>query len=212
VIQELGETLSVVRFDGFFVLVLVFALTKPLTKLSWWFVVPIVLIGLFRIAPLTNKYVATITAVVLGGAIAMLKGPAGMGSGGLLLWPLFGATNQLLAGLAFMVTAFYLWRRNKPVWFVVLPMIFMIVLPGWALVWQLFNPETGWWTEIDPETKSWKKDNLLVAIIGSITLVLQVWMVIEALLIWPKVKGVIEIDLPPLKPSTELESSGGRSC
>ena len=159
--------------------------------------------GSLRIAPLKNMYVATITAVVLGGAIAMLKGPAGMGSGGLLLWPLFGATNQLLAGLAFMVTAFYLWRRNKPVWFVVLPMIFMVVLPGWALVWQLFNSESGWWMS---------QDKLLVAIIGTITLVLQVWMVVEAIIMWPKAKGVLEAAMPPTKPSTELESSGGRSC
>lgn len=159
--------------------------------------------GTLRIAPLKNMYVATITAVVLGAAIAMLKGPAGMGSGGLLLWPLFGATNQLLAGLAFMVTAFYLWRRNKPVWFVILPMIFMIVLPGWALVWQLFNEGSGWW---------WSQDKLLVAIIGSITLALQLWMVVEALIMWPKVKGVIEPAMPLAKPSTELESSGGRSC
>lgn len=174
--------------------------------------------GTLKIAPLKNMYVATITAVVLGGAIAMLKGPAGMGSGGLLLWPLFGATNQLLAGLAFMVTAFYLWRRNKPVWFVVLPMIFMVILPGWALVWQLFTTELievtladgtvttkpiGWW---------WNSDKLLVAIIGTITLILQIWMVIEALIMWPKAKGVIETALPPLKPSTSLESSGGRSC
>ena len=159
--------------------------------------------GSLRIAPLKNMYVATITAVVLGAAIAMLKGPAGMGSGGLLLWPLFGATNQLLAGLAFMVTAFYLWRRNKPIWFVVLPMIFMIVLPGWALVWQLFNPESGWWMI---------EGKLLVAIIGTITLVLQVWMVVEAIIMWPKAKGVIEAALPLAKPSTDLEASGGRSC
>jgi len=162
--------------------------------------------GTLRIAPLKNMYVATITAIVLGGAIAMLKGPAPgstMGSGGLLLWPLFGATNQLLAGLAFMVTAFYLWRRNKPVWFVVLPMIFMVVLPGWALVWQLFNKDTGWW---------FSEDQLLVTIVGSITLLLQLWMVVEALLMWPKAKGVIETAFPPLNPSTELESSGGRSC
>ena len=159
--------------------------------------------GSLGITPLKNMYVATITAVVLGGAIAMLKGPAGMGSGGMLLWPLFGATNQLLAGLAFMVTAFYLWRRNKPIWFVMLPMIFMIVLPGWALVWQLFNPETGWWRS---------QDKLMVAIIGSVTLALQIWMVLEALMMWPKVKGVIEPEMLNDKPSTELESSGGRSC
>jgi carbon starvation protein len=42
---------------------------------------------------------------------------------------------------------------------------------------------------------------------------LQIWMVIEAILIWPKAKGVIEEALPPLtKPATGLNSSGGRSC
>ena len=133
----------------------------------------------------------------------MLKGPTGMGSGGMLLWPLFGATNQLLAGLAFMVTAFYLWRRNKPVWFVILPMIFMIILPGWALAWQLFNVESGWW---------YSEGKLLVAIIGSITLALQLWMVLEALMMWPKAKGVIEPAMSVGKPSRELEASGGRSC
>ena len=164
--------------------------------------------GTLKILPLTNKYLATIVAVVLGGAIAMIPSKpflegGMMGTGGLLLWPLFGATNQLLAGLAFMVTAFYLWRRNKPVWFVVLPTIFMIVLPGWALMWQLFNQDTGWW---------WSADKALVSVVGTITLALQFWMVVEALIMWPKAKGVTEDALPPLKPATELNASGGRSC
>lgn len=157
-----------------------------------------------KIPPLKNIYIATLVAVTLGGMIAMLKGPAGMGSGGLLLWPLFGATNQLLAGLAFMVTTFYLWRRNKPIGFVLIPMIFMIVLPAWALIWQLFNAQSGWW---------WSSDKYLVATIGTITLGLQLWMVVEAMLIWPKAKGILETPLPPLTESdTRLKASGGRSC
>ncbi|MEL7495997.1 MAG: carbon starvation protein A [Planctomycetota bacterium] len=157
-----------------------------------------------HVPPLKNMYVATLVAVVLGGIIAMIPNDKGVsGAGGLLLWPLFGATNQLLAGFAFLVTAFYLWRRNKPVWFVVIPMLIMIVLPGWALVWQLFNPETGWWL----------KQKWLLASIGSITLGLQVWMVVEAILIWPQAKGVLEEALPPMNESTDgLAASGGRSC
>ncbi len=159
-----------------------------------------------RIPPLKNIYVATIVAVTLGGAIAMLPASAGgkAGTGGLLLWPLFGATNQLLAGLAFMVTVFYLWRRNKPIWFVVIPMVIMIIMPAWALCWQLFNSETGWCQDF--------ANHKLLATVGLITLGLQVWMVIEAILAWPKARGVLEESMPPLDPSRKLNASGGRSC
>ncbi len=159
-----------------------------------------------RIPPLKNMYIATILAVVCGGAIAMIpaKPGAAAGTGGLILWPLFGATNQLLAGLAFMVTAFYLWRRNKPIWFAVIPMVLMIIFPFWALSWQLFNGTSGWiWSF---------STNKLLAVIGLLTLVLQVWMVVEAILIWPKARGILEEALPPLPKSDKLAASGGRSC
>ncbi len=161
-----------------------------------------------RLPPLRNMYVATGVAVVLAGAIAMLPGPSGVaGTGGLLLWPLFGATNQLLAGLAFMVTVFYLWRRNKPIWFVAIPMVIMIILPAWALLWQLFNRTNGWCWSLG--------EHKLLATIGLITLGLQFWMVIEAILMWPRAKGILEEALPPLKSagrSKDLQTTGGRSC
>lgn len=159
------------------------------------------------VTPLTNKYAATFVAVALGALIAMIPNANGdIGKGGMLLWPLFGATNQLLAGLAFMVTAFYLWRRGKPVWFIVLPMILMMVMPAWAMLWQLFAWETGWFWSAS--------DNLLLVTIGIVTLCLQLWMAIEAILLWPSVRGVLEEALPPLPPKTKLnpstESSGGQ--
>ena len=49
-----------------------------------------------RIPALTNKYLATSFAVIAALCIALVPGPGGPGTGGLLLWPLFGATNQLL--------------------------------------------------------------------------------------------------------------------
>jgi carbon starvation protein len=155
----------------------------------------------FHISPLQNKYLATGLAVVLAFALAVMRGPQGVpGTGGLYLWPLFGATNQLLAGLAFMVTVFYLWRRNKPIWFALVPMVLMIALPAWALAWQMFNEQTGWLT----------RENYLLLSIGAITMGLQVWMVIEGLLVWRRAKGVLEEALPPLEGQAALE--GGRSC
>lgn len=153
-----------------------------------------------HIPVLTNRYAATGFAVLLGGAVALFAGDA-PGMGGLLLWPLFGATNQLLAGLALMVIAFYLWRRGKPVWFVVLPMVAMTVLPFWALSWQLFSPETGWmyplWKMFRDGEWAWRTSHLWAGI-GLATLALQCWMIIEAFLLWPRAKGVLEDPLPAL--------------
>ena len=158
-----------------------------------------------HIAPLRGKYFATTVAVVTGGAIAMIPGPAGPGSGGLILWPLFGATNQLLAGLAFLVLVFFLLRRNLPIWFAVLPMMLMLIIPGWAMIHQI-------------QHDFWPNRNWLLLGFSSIILILQIWMVVEALVVWPKAKGVLEEALPPLPPRTETPSlaetelAGGRSC
>lgn len=171
------------------------------------------------LTPLTNKYAATGLAVLLGGAVAMIPAPGqSSGTGGLILWPLFGATNQLLAGLAFMVTVFYLWRRNKPIWFAFAPMVVMIIMPAWALLWQLFNANSGWlwplWEMLIREAEwRWVNSHLLFAI-GIAALALQIWMVVEAIVMWPRAKGILEDSLPPLEPRTVMEPStvGGRSC
>ena len=156
-----------------------------------------------RIAPLTNKYTATAVAVVLGAAMATIPAPGKpMGTGGLILWPLFGATNQLLAGLALMVIVFYLWRRNINIWFALIPMVIMLAMPAWALCWQLFNSGTGWALPVlamaaGREAWAWSNTHLLFTI-GLATLGLQVWMVIEGLLLWPRARGVLEETLPAL--------------
>ena len=155
---------------------------------------------------LTNKHAATIFALVIGGLIASLPAPsaeawtlATAGTGGLILWPMFGATNQLLGGLAFLVIGFYLWRRSKPVWFLLPPLVFMLIMPAWALGWQMFVESPG------SET-SWLQDGrwLLLAI-GAATLALEIWMIVEAALLWPKVKGVLEGQLPGTEADPALQ-------
>ncbi len=149
-----------------------------------------------RISPLTNKYVATTIAVVTGGIIALIPGPKGVpGTGGLILWPLFGATNQLLAGLAFMVIAFYLIRHGKPVWFLVGPTVLMLVLPAWALVIQI--------------KEFYEADSWLLFGVGLFVEALQVWMVLEGVIMWRKAKGVLPEPLPPLE--VIAVSDSGRS-
>ncbi len=160
------------------------------------------------IKPVTNKYVATGIAAGLGYMVALIPASptAGPGSGGLILWPLFGAVNQLLAGLALLVTVFYLWRRSKPILFALIPMLIMLVMPAWAMLWSMFAQDTGWF---------WKGDYLLFGF-GAFIMCLQVWMVIEAVLILPRAKGVLEEALPPLTAEQRAAVAGlgadARSC
>ncbi len=143
-----------------------------------------------RIPLLTDKFAATALAVSLGTWVAMMRGgpQAPRGTGGLILWPLFGATNQLLAGLAFLVIIFYLARRGKPLAFIILPAILMTITPAIALCMQIFGA-TGW---LAAEKYSLVGFGLLI-------LGLQAWMLVEAILLYPRIKGVLEEAMPPLK-------------
>lgn len=154
------------------------------------------LAGTFSIAPLTTRHGATAFAVLSAAVVAAIPPPGetwatGMGKGGLTLWPIFGAVNQLLAGLALMVVAFYLARRKMPKWFIALPMVAMLVIPAWAMLHQLLNATDGWWTR--------GQYHLIVA--GAVFMALEVWMIAEALRLWPRIKGVLETPLPPISRS-----------
>ncbi|MBR0128800.1 MAG: carbon starvation protein A, partial [Neisseriaceae bacterium] len=66
---------------------------------------------------LANKYVATLITVILGVALGM--------GGYTLIWPLFGAANQLLAVLALLTVCIWLGKMGKNNKMFYVPMIFM---------------------------------------------------------------------------------------
>jgi carbon starvation protein len=147
---------------------------------------------------LQNKHGATIFAIVVALMMAALPAPDKVwtwktaGGGGLILWPMFGATNQLLGGLALLVLSFWLWRRKLPVWLALLPMLFMLLMPAWAMLSQMpVWISKGRW--------------VLVGVAVS-TMLLEVWMIVEAVLLWPSAKGVLEESLPPLNSSSHPSS------
>jgi carbon starvation protein len=55
------------------------------------------------------------------------------------IWPVFGATNQLLAGLALLVVFVWLKKKGKNTVFVILPMLFMLTMTLWALVQLIYQ-------------------------------------------------------------------------
>jgi carbon starvation protein len=124
-----------------------------------------------------NRYVATSIAVLSAGLLALsdapTKGLAAAGQGGLILWPVFGATNQLLGGLALLVITVWLARRRVPAWATALPMLFMLAMTGWAIadmIAQFLRPlDTG-------GPVKWH-----LVVVSGLMLALEVWIVVEGL-------------------------------
>lgn len=79
--------------------------------------------------------IATLLAVV--SCLILAFGAGADGSGGLIIWPLFGTTNQLLAGLTLLVVTVMLVRLRRPMWYTLVPLTFMLVMTVLALIAQL---------------------------------------------------------------------------
>jgi carbon starvation protein len=59
------------------------------------------------------------------------------------IWPVFGSTNQLLAGLALLAVTFWLKRTGRKWLFAGVPTVFMISITMSALVLQISSPVTA---------------------------------------------------------------------
>ena len=94
--------------------------------------------SIYNIRPLQNGYVATFVAVAA--CLALAFGAGGIeGKGGMLIWPLFGTTNQLLAGLTLMVISIMLVKRGRPSIYTMVPMVFVTTMSFFSALYQLWN-------------------------------------------------------------------------
>ena len=93
---------------------------------------------IYGIPPLKKGVLATLIAV--GCCLALAFGAGGAsGSGGLIIWPLFGSTNQILAGLTLLVISVMLIKMGRPARYTLLPMIFILITASWAAVLKLIE-------------------------------------------------------------------------
>jgi len=76
-----------------------------------------------------NKYISTVAVVFLAYLIGATEGWQ-------KIWPIFGATNQLIAAVALMVCSTYLMAAGKPTKYTLYPAVFMIITTIAALAWQ----------------------------------------------------------------------------
>ncbi|MGH8221755.1 MAG: carbon starvation CstA family protein, partial [Woeseiaceae bacterium] len=120
---------------------------------------------IYGIPLLDRSILATLLAV---GACLMLAFGAGggSGSGGLVIWPLFGSTNQILAGITLLIISVMLIKLGRPARYTLIPMVFVLLTSSWAAVLKLieFYRDGNW---------------LLVAIDG-VVLVTSLLVILEA--------------------------------
>ena len=115
-----------------------------------------------------NRYLSSILACVAIGFFAFYKLDVGGGvskPAGLVLWTLFGTTNQILASLTLGLVSLYLKRRGSPVWPTLVPCIFMLCSTLYAMVQNLM-----------------KIQDRIVWGVGAILMGIALWLVVEAVL------------------------------
>jgi carbon starvation protein len=94
--------------------------------------------AIYRLPLLQNAYAATFFAV--GTCLMLVFGAGGStGTGGMVLWPLFGTTNQLLAGLTLLVISVMLVKLGRPARYTLVPMIFVTGVSLLAALYQLWS-------------------------------------------------------------------------
>ncbi|MGD2095924.1 MAG: carbon starvation protein A [Phycisphaerales bacterium] len=120
-----------------------------------------------KIPFIANRWAATSFAVLTAAGLAFATGADGKGA--MVLWPLFGSSNQLLASLALLLVTLYLKRKGGLKFIVTaIPCIIMLVITSWAMVKN--------------EISYINKADWLLVIIGGGIFALAIWMTFEALI------------------------------
>ena len=111
-----------------------------------------------------RNVVATVIVLLVGVGLTFSAGADG--SGGLIIWPLFGTTNQLLASLTLAIVAVILLRKKRNPVLVLIPLVFVLVMSIYALIVQIgtFYADGNW---------------LLLAL-DIIILIASLWVALEA--------------------------------
>jgi carbon starvation protein len=115
----------------------------------------------FGIRIMKNKYVAVLLVGVLAGALALGNWRA--------IWPVFGASNQLIASLVLIVASVYLLTRNRRFLFAAVPAVIMLVTTIGALVYKTYSFITA------------DKANILLATISVILIILAIFLSVTGL-------------------------------
>ncbi|KPK85158.1 MAG: carbon starvation protein CstA [Bacteroides sp. SM23_62_1] len=114
--------------------------------------------------PVHNRYAATFLVVLAATIMTFIKPGA---TGALILWPLFGSLNQLLAALALGVVSLYLYYKGKNILFTLIPMIFVLFVTIWAMLDNLLD--------------FFYKDEYLLMGLSAVIIFLTAWLLVSGI-------------------------------
>lgn len=114
--------------------------------------------SIYRFDALKNRWVAGVIAVGLP-FLLYLAGKEGA------IWPLFGASNQLLAGLSLVVITVWLMKTGRPWQYFGVPMVVVLLVSFVAMAFNVAQYVS--------------QGNWLLTLLGSVMLALEVWVVLE---------------------------------
>ena len=115
------------------------------------------------IKPFDNRYVTTLI-VVLAALFMTLAKPAAEGA--LILWPLFGSLNQLLAALALGIVTVYLHQKGKNILYTFLPMVAVLFVTVWSMIINI----TGFV----------EHNEVLLFVFSVIIMLLTLWLIVSS--------------------------------
>lgn len=118
----------------------------------------------FKIKIFHNRYLSGLMAT---GSAFLLMISANGGKGGLLLWPLFGATNQMLAALTLTIISYYLIKNKRNALPYIIPTILILFVTSTGLIFNILSYI--------------KVSNWFLTILGGILLAAQLWIVFESI-------------------------------
>ncbi|WP_339163980.1 carbon starvation protein A [Siminovitchia sp. FSL H7-0308] len=137
----------------------------------------------YNVQPLKNANVSTVVAFLSCVALAFLADPSNPGAGGMVLWPLFGTTNQLTAGLSLLILTILLWRMGRNYIYSLIPLIVVVTATTVSMVINIANYiQAG---------------NTLLVIVGTFILALNIWLILEGL---AAVRREMQSRIPPAPP------------
>jgi carbon starvation protein len=138
--------------------------------------------NIYDIKALKNNYISTLLAIaaclILAFGVSNGQYP---GDGGMLIWPVFGATNQILASMTLLVISVFLIKLGRPARYILAPMTFILLLALWASCWYVIRHfQTGSWVLVIIE---------VAVIVTTIFILLEAWSVLSKLKSDPASKG-----------------------